>query len=171
MNNKHRNQRSTQSNTTDWQAWNKPRSADATEPVRPQPERRVRTQRIKTVKWCNGHELYKTVPKEFRSKRHLLFAPPYNQRKRGQRFRMDFGVYLELIENIVDALQTHQDGTATCDICNGHVSAEQVDRLHNRKNRTAASMANDESFDALAETFRRETLTALLRLDQLGVDA
>lgn len=170
MNNKHRNQRSTQSNTTNWQAWSKPRSADATEPVRPQPNRRVRTHRIKTVQRCYGHEGYKTVPKEFRSKRHLLFAPPYNQRKRGKKFVMDFGVYLELIEDVVDALQTHEDGTATCDICNGHVSAEQVDRLHNRKNRTAASMANDESFNALIETFRRETYTTLLRLDQLGVD-
>ena len=171
MNNKHRNQRSTQSNTTDWQGWNKPRSADATEPVRPQPDRRVRTHRIETVTRCYGHEGYKTVPKKFRSKRHLLFAPLYNQRKRGQKFVIDFGVYLELIEDIVDALKEHENGTATCDICNGHVSAEQVVRLHNRKNRTAASMANDESCDALIETFRRETYTALLRLDQLGVDA
>tara|TARA_R110001592_G_scaffold62143_3_gene189967 strand:+ start:393 stop:908 length:516 start_codon:yes stop_codon:yes gene_type:complete len=171
MNNIHRNKRSTQSNTTDWQAWSKPPTADATEPVRPQPDRRVRTQRIKTVKWCNGHELYKTVPKEFRSKRHLLFAPPYNQRKRGQKFLMDFGVMLELMENNLDALKEHEDGTATCYICNGHASAETVLNLRDRKNRTAASMADSESFDALVAQFHRETLTALLRLDQLGVDA
>ena len=169
MNNKHRNKRSTQSNTTDWQGWNKPRSADATEPVRPQPDRRVRTHHIKTIKWCNGHEGYKTVPKEFRSKRHLLFAPPYKQRKRGQRFVMDFGVYLELIENIVDALQTHQDGTATCDICNGHVSAEQVVRLHNRKNRTAASIANDEAFAIELGIAQLETDFLSLRIH--GADA
>ena len=164
MNNKHRNQRSTQPNTTDWQAWSNPPTADATEPVRPQPVRRVRTHRIKKVDRCYGHEGYKTVPKKFRSKRHLLFAPPYNQRKRGQKFVIDISTMLGNMRYIFTKMTIHPAGDATCGICKGWLPPEHVVGLSNRIDRAEVMLANDEAFAIELEIAQLETDFLSLRI-------
>jgi len=166
MNNKHRNQRSTQPNTTDWQAWSKPPTANATEPVRPQPNRRVRTHRIKTIKWCNGHEGFHTLPKKFRSKRHLLFPPHQKGKKKAP---VDISTMLDNMRYIFTKMEIHPASDATCGICKGWLPPEHVVGLSNRIDRAEVMLANDEAFAIELEIAQLETDFLSLRIH--GVDA